>query len=103
MNIEEIEVVHNRDLKRFEALIDENVYAVIQYSIYKGNLALMHTIVPEKFKGRGIASKLAKFVMEYAEENKLKIMVYCPFISGYLKKNPQFNHLVDREYRAAGF
>ena len=71
-------------------------YAFIEYRWYKGDLALMHTFVRPEFEGKGIASALAKFALEYAKEKGLKIVVYCPFIASYLKRHPEYQSLVSK-------
>lgn len=99
-NIEEIfgAIKNNEASQRFEVLLDDGEYAFIDYRWYKKDLALMHTVVPEDKQNMGIASQLAKYALEYAKAKKLKIMVYCPYVAAYLKKHPEYNDLVDKEY-----
>jgi len=54
----------------------------------------MHTFVPESLEGRGLASALAKFALEYAKGKNLQVIVYCPFVATYLKRHPEYNFLV---------
>ncbi|KOY84515.1 hypothetical protein AD998_20170 [bacterium 336/3] len=90
-------VTNNETNQRFEIAI-ENEIAYLEYRWYKGDLALMHTLVPTEFKRRGIASSLVKFALEYAKEKQLKIIVYCPFVGKYLKNHTEYSFLIDREY-----
>lgn len=91
-------IVNNTKTSRFEVVLDDGEYAYIEYRWYHGNLALMHTAVPEDKRNLGIASQLAKFALEYAKKEKLKIMVYCPYVSAYLKRHPEYVELVNKEY-----
>ncbi|MCY1382812.1 GCN5-related N-acetyl-transferase [compost metagenome] len=50
----------------------------------------MHTIVPPELEGKGIASTLAKYVLEYAKDNTLKVKPYCPFINAYIDRHPEY-------------
>lgn len=63
-----------------------------------GKLALMHTEVSEEAEGKGIASGLAKFVFEKVKQDQRKVLVFCPFISTYLKHYPEYNDLVEKDY-----
>ncbi len=90
-------VTNNEKNQRFEIVVSGEV-AFLEYRFYKGDLALMHTTVPKKQEGKGIASSLAKFALEYAKEMQLKIMVYCPFVGKFLKKHPEYAFLIDRKY-----
>ncbi len=58
----------------------------------------MHTNVPEPLKGNGYGSLLAKTGGEYAKSKGYKIAILCPFVSGYLKKHPEYKTMIDRQY-----
>ena len=58
----------------------------------------MHTFVPDSLSGKGLASALAHYALEYAKERQLKIIVYCPFVGVYIKKHPEYNILVNKNY-----
>ena len=91
-------IINNTKLSRFETEIN-GAFAFVDYRFYKGDLAFMHTFVPESARGKGIAPALAKFVLDYAKEQNLKIMVYCPTIAKYIKLHPEYESLVDKQYR----
>jgi len=91
-------IINNEKRRRFETEIDGE-FAYVDYRFYKGDIALMHTFVPEFARGRRISSNLAKFALEYVKEQKLKLMVYCPFIAKYIKLHPEYEPLIDKQYR----
>ena len=45
-----------------------------------------HTEVDEAFEGQGIASKLSRAALDDAVDRNLRITIYCPFFSAYVKK-----------------
>ena len=91
-------VTNNEIQQQFEISMDGEL-ATLQYRFYKTDIALMHTEVPEKLSGRGLASALAKYGLEWAKEHNKKVMVYCPFVASYLKKHPEYNFLIDKSYQ----
>ncbi len=93
----EIEIVNNEKHSRFEAAIEGKI-AHVDYRFDKGDIILLHTFVPESLRGKGIASALAKLVLEYIKEHKLKAVIYCPTIAKYIKQHPEYEVLVDKEY-----
>lgn len=95
---EKYTVTNNTQNMQFKIELPDGEFAHLEYRWYKGNLALMHTFVPKPFEGRGVASALAKHALEYAKENKLQIMVYCPYVAKYLKKHPEYNYLLNKEF-----
>ena len=93
----DIKVTNNIANQQFEVHIDDEV-AVLIYRFYKDDIAFMHTEVPPKLEGKGIASSLAKYAFEWAKEHKKKVMVYCPYVAAFLKRHPEYNDLVDKKY-----
>jgi uncharacterized protein len=94
---EAVKITDNKEQQQFQTMVDGE-QAYLEYRWYKGDMALMHTFVPEQLEGRGIASALAKYALEHAREHKLKIMVYCPFVAKYLQRHPEYKELVDTKY-----
>jgi len=90
-------ITNNKEQQRFEAAVNGEL-AYLEYRFHKNDIALMHTFVPDSLGGRGIATELAKYAFKYAEDNKHPVMVYCPFVASFLKKNPEYNKFVDAKY-----
>jgi uncharacterized protein len=93
----DISVTNNEKQMQFEVHADGEV-ASLEYRFYKNDIALMHTVVPDRLGGKGIASVLSHHALEWAKEHEKKVMVYCPFVAAYLKKHPEYNELVDKTY-----
>ena len=78
---------------RFE--IEQNgEVAYLEYSLGGNILVLMHTEVPEKLRGMGLASSLAETALRWARENKLKVDVVCPLAQSYIAKHPEYSDLI---------
>lgn len=90
-------VINNERQQRFE-VHHEDETAYLEYRFYKKDIALMHTFVPESLEGKGIASSLAQYALEWAREHKKPVMVYCPYVSAYLKRHLQYNDIIDKNY-----
>lgn len=86
-------VVNNKKLFRFEILLEDGDYATLQYRWLKGNMVLMHTLVPKSSQRKGIGSHLVKAVLEYAKTHDLKIIVYCAFAAKYIHEHPEYQSL----------
>lgn len=81
----EYPISNNDALSRFEMHIDGYI-ALVAYDRSPGRIAFTHTEVPVALEGRGIASALARHVLQYARDQQLKVVPLCPFISGYIRK-----------------
>ena len=78
---------------RFEIERDGEV-AYLEYSVSDGILELIHTEVPEKLRGTGLAATLAETGLQYARDNKLKVDVICPLVLDYVSKHPEYSDLI---------
>jgi predicted GNAT family acetyltransferase len=89
----DIPVINNSVNQQFEVHLDGEV-AVLQYRFQNDLIWLMHTEVPQKLEGKGIASVLAKYGLEWAKANDKKVKVICPFVAVFLKRHPEYNAIV---------
>jgi len=85
---EPFSIFNNEQRQQFQVQVDDEI-AFLEYRIYEGMIVLMHTEVPDKLGGRGIASALAKYGLDYARAHHLPVKVYCPFVQSWLKRHPE--------------
>ena len=93
----EYKIDNNEKLMHFEIHLGDNT-AFLEYRFYKNDIAFMHTEVPKSMEGKGVASALAQYAFKYAKEHNKPVMVYCPFVSTYLKGHPELHEQLDKEF-----
>lgn len=96
-------VKNNAHRHRFELDTDGKLSVVDYQTIDDETLALVHTEVDESLEGQGVGSHLVEGVLQYVEQNNLKIVSTCPFISTYIKRHPDWNRVVSTAYTSTGF
>ncbi len=94
-----VDVINNTEAHRFEVNLDGEV-AFAEYNLVDHGIILPHTLVPESFEGKGVASALAKTALGYAREHGLKVIPTCPFMSGYISKHPEWHDIVHDSFKA---
>ena len=94
-NIENTVVVNNENDHQFEIKLKDKI-AFIPYQVKKDVIGLFHTEVPNEYSGQGFGTKLALYALNYAKDHHLQILVYCPFISKYIKEHPEWKPYVKR-------
>lgn len=82
-------ITNNEKDKRFE-IHEDGFVAFEQYELFDGGISYLHTEVPKELEGKGIASAIAKYILDYAEENNLKVKPYCPYIKAYIDKHVEY-------------
>lgn len=93
--MEKINVVNNKDKQRFELNLGTDV-AYMEYRFQNDTKVLMHTYVPEKYRGKGNALKFIQQVLDDIRKSKTQVMVNCAAVSRFLKEHPEYNDLVIR-------
>jgi predicted GNAT family acetyltransferase len=88
-----VEVTRNQAEEQFEARMDGDT-GVLTYAEQDGKLYLLHTEVPEAMEGQGVAGALVRRAMEYAKEQGVKVVPFCPFARAYLKRHPEYEDLI---------
>lgn len=92
------EIRDNAERHQYELPVEGEI-AVVTYNLSPPNLMITETLVPQRLEGRGIASRLAKHVIEDARERELLILPVCPFFAAYFQKHPDLAAAVHPTYR----
>ncbi|MDB5434690.1 MAG: acetyltransferase [Phenylobacterium sp.] len=95
---EPLDVVMNDRTHRFEVTLGGET-AFAEYVLHNGAMVLPHTVVPDAFAGKGVGSALAEAALGYAREHGLKVKPSCPFMAGYIKRRPEWQDLVHKDFR----
>ncbi len=90
-------VVNNEANQQLEVWLDGAV-ATLTYRFYKKDIAFMHTTVPAELEGKGVATALAKEAFRLATSLKKLVMVYCPFVAGFVERHPEYRSQLDPQY-----
>ena len=87
------DVVNNTERRRYE-LHAEGGLAVAYYEPRGDSLAFVHTVVPERLQGRGLASTLIKAALADVHRRGLKVIAECPFVAAYIDRHPEERDLL---------
>ena len=91
-----MEVTNNKKASRFEAPAEDGNLITLEYRWLKGSIVLMHTLVPPSARGTGAGSEFVKQVLDrYVRNARLKMIAYCPFVTAYLERHPEYKELLD--------
>lgn len=97
LELDKILVANNIEESRFEVKVEEHL-AVIDYFYKRGEIVFTHTGVPEPLEGQGLASKMARFVLDFARSEGLKVIPRCPFIRSYIRRHSEYTDLVSDSF-----
>ena len=93
--MEKINVINNKEKQRFELNLGTDI-AYMEYRFQNDTKVLMHTYVPEKYRGKGNAIRFIQQVLDDQRKAKAQVMVNCASVSRFLKDHPEYNDLITR-------
>jgi uncharacterized protein len=87
---------HKINVQRFESQADDGSPAFLSYTRDGDLLIFEHTFVPAALRGKGVADTMVRAALDEARQQHWKIVPRCPFVAGFIKRNPEFADLVER-------
>jgi len=83
------EVINDKQGSRFVMDVEgDEVYLL--YAEDKETLDLYSTFTPTSLRGQGLAVKVVIAALEYAKENKLRVIPSCWYVKKFLEKHTEF-------------
>lgn len=89
------EIRHEPENSRFTATT-EGGEAALEYLRDGRRITFTHTGVPPESEGQGLGGALAKAGLDYARGEGLHVRPMCPFIADFVKRNPEYQPLVEK-------
>ncbi|MCD7098746.1 GNAT family N-acetyltransferase [Stenotrophomonas sp. MMGLT7] len=89
------DIHHDRANGCFLTEVDGNT-ARLDYDLDTGagRLVVTHTGVPEAIGGRGIAAALMTALLEFARDERIKVVPACSYAAAFMRRHPQYADLL---------
>lgn len=82
------------EAERYEITVDGEVAGHVDARERDGIIEMPHTIIGDEFGGRGLAKTLVQYALNDLREKGRKIEPICPFVQGFIEKNPEYAGMV---------
>ncbi|ACA89107.1 GNAT family N-acetyltransferase [Shewanella woodyi] len=79
----DIKVLHQQDKEQFVININEQ-QALLTYNLYDDRVVFTHTFVPDSLRGQGLAEKLVRSGLSWANSANLNIEASCWYVQKFL-------------------
>lgn len=78
----------------------EEKIAELAIGLTGNNIIAYHTEVSEKLRGQGVAGKLFDALINYAQENNMKIVPLCPYVHAQFKRHEEkYGELWEKDWK----
>jgi predicted GNAT family acetyltransferase len=84
-------VEDNPEESRYEAWLGDRVVGIAEYELPDdaGPITFVHTEVLPDAEGMGVGRGLARGALADVRRRGLKVILECPFMTGYVKRHPE--------------
>lgn len=94
-----LDVTRNTRQSRFELLRAGRPIGTLSYS-YEGDATVLRRIhVAEEYSGQGLAAQFTEAALGQLASGEESVIPVCPFVRGYMIRNPQWQDLVPADHR----
>jgi len=92
-------VTDDQEQSRYALRVKGELAGSLTYHVSGQAISLMHTEVEPAFQGQGLATHLARFSLDDARKRGLAVLPYCPYVTSWIKKHPDYADLVPEDRR----
>ena len=89
-----ITVVDDPSASRYELHVSGELAAFTNYRLAPNRIVFTHTETLDGFAGHGLATRLARGVLDAARARGLQVVPQCPFVAQYVDEHPEYQDLV---------
>jgi predicted GNAT family acetyltransferase len=92
-----MEILHDQTVSKGMFFVGEKTKPMAEMTYSKAGretIIIDHTQVTDALKGQGAGKKLVTAAVEYARENKIKIIPLCPFARSVFEKVKEFQDVL---------
>ena len=96
----DLQITDNQEQSRFEIRADGELAGFVQYDLSGDENAFTHTETEDRFRGHGLAGRLAQSALEVARDRNLKVLPYCPYVRSWIAGHREYADLVPADRRS---
>jgi len=91
----DIEVVNNRERRRYEAIVEGVVAGISAYQLTDELIVFTHTEVGEEYEGEGVGGALVQGALDDVRlEGAHRVLPLCPFVKAWIGRHRDYQDLV---------
>ncbi len=95
MDYTAIPMTNDESSRQFEMEVEGRIVKM-EYELNGTKMFLTCAKVPKSLVEKGVGAELVERVFTYIEENNLKLVPMCAFVTAHLRKHPEWKRIVEK-------
>jgi len=92
---DQVTVEHSAARERYSAIVGDELVGYLDYVAEPERMVLTHTVVHDRYAGRGYAGQLVRYVLDDIRASGKRVVPVCSYVVAYIERNPEYQDLVD--------
>ncbi|HEV8631193.1 MAG TPA: GNAT family N-acetyltransferase [Thermoanaerobaculia bacterium] len=88
------EIAHDPDRRRFTHERDGQVSYLVYRQVDERTVDFVSTYTPPALRGRGIAARIVRQALEWADGQGYKVVPSCWFVAEYVERDPGWKRIL---------
>lgn len=85
---------HDDAAGEYVALLDDTPVGQLTYRLEGRIMHVEHTLSDPSVRGRGLAGKLTRHVLDDARRRGLSVVPVCPYVAQFIDEHPEYSDVV---------
>ncbi|SIR67607.1 GNAT family N-acetyltransferase [Williamsia sterculiae] len=86
-------VTHSTSQERYEATVGDVYVGYLDYVSEPEQVLITHTVIGDRFSGRGYAAQLVRYVLDDIASTGKKVVPLCSYVQHFVAENPEYADL----------
>ena len=88
------EIIHDEAGRRFTYERDGQLSYLLYRQLDESTVEMTSTYTPPPLRGRGIAARIVREALQWADGKGLRVVPTCWFVAEYVERDPQWKRLL---------
>lgn len=95
IDLNKVPMTNDESSRQFEMEVEGRMVK-LEYELNGTKMFLTCAKVPKSLADKGVGAELVERVFRYIEQNKLKLVPMCSFVTEHLRKHPEWKRIVEK-------
>ena len=92
--MEENQIIHDQENKTFTLLVENDLKAIVTYTLEGRNMRLVYSEVPPSLRGHGVGKELVEKTFQKLTDEGFEATAICSYIQAIARRSPKWSEII---------